>query len=152
MISKIENGRTFPSLPVLISIINALDVNLSDVFHDIEPIVSTDYIHTKEQDFPIVEKEKSKGFVYHHIHNQDFSGFSFASDILEIHQNAKRNFVTTDGYQFLYILNGCIKYQLGDQQLKFEKGDSLFFNSRIPHLPENKHKEVGKILVVYILF
>ena len=114
---------------MLISIINALDVNLSDVFHDIEPIVSTDYIH-----------------------NQDFSGFSFASDILEIHQNAKRDFVTTDGYQFLYILNGCIKYQLGDQQLKFEKGDSLFFNSRIPHLPENKHKEVGKILVVYILF
>ena len=113
MVSKIENGRTFPSLPVLISLINSLDVNLSDFFHGIEPIVSTDFVHTKEQDFSLLEKEKSKGFVYHHIHNQDFRGFSFASDILEIYPNAKREFVITDGYEFLYMLNGCIDYHLG---------------------------------------
>ena len=72
LVSKIENGRTFPSLPVLISLINSLFVNLSDFFHGIEPIVSTDFVHTKEQNFSLLEKEKSKGFVYHHIHNLDF--------------------------------------------------------------------------------
>ncbi len=57
LVSKIENGRTVPSLPVLISIINALDVNLSDFFRDIEPITTSDFIHIKEQDFTLIEKE-----------------------------------------------------------------------------------------------
>ena len=151
LVSKIENGRTVPSLPVLISIINALDVNLSDFFRDIEPITTSDFIHIKERDFTLIEKEKSEGFVYHHIHNQDFRGFSFASDLLEIYPDATREFVTTDGYEFLYMLDGYVDYHLGDKKLKLKKGDSLFFNGQIPHLPENLNDEVAKLLVVYIL-
>lgn len=151
LISKIENGRTIPSLPVLISIINALNINLSDFFHDIKPIAATDFVHVKERDYYIIEKERSKGFFYHHIHNQDFRGFSFSSDLLEIYPGATREFVTTDGYEFLFILDGCVDYHLGDKKLKLEKGDSLFFNGRIPHLPKNSKNEVAKLLVVYIL-
>ena len=151
LISKIENGRTVPSLPVLISVINALNVNLSDFFQDISPIVTTDFVHTKKQDLPIIEKEKSKGFEYHHILNQDFQSFSLDSVLLEISPNAKREFVTTDGYEFLYILDGCIDYNLGDNQIKLEKGDSLFFNGRIPHLPKNSGNGLARLLVIYIL-
>ncbi|MFT5252321.1 MAG: transcriptional regulator with XRE-family HTH domain, partial [Flavobacteriales bacterium] len=32
LISRIENGRTIPSLPVLLNIINALEVDVSDFF------------------------------------------------------------------------------------------------------------------------
>ena len=32
LISKIENARTVPSLPVLISVITALDINIGDFF------------------------------------------------------------------------------------------------------------------------
>ena len=151
LISKIENGRTVPSLPVLISIIDALNSNVSDFFHDIEPIATADFIHIKKRDYNLMEKEKSEGFVYHHIHNQDFSGFSFAASLLEINPGATRKFVTTDGYEFLYVLDGCIDYNLGDKKLRLEKGDSLFFNGRIPHLPQNLKNEVAQLLVVYIL-
>ncbi|WP_394801049.1 helix-turn-helix domain-containing protein [Niabella ginsengisoli] len=35
LISRIENGRTIPSLPVLLSIVNALGVPVADFFKDI---------------------------------------------------------------------------------------------------------------------
>ena len=151
LISKIENARTVPSLPVLISVITALDINIGDFFQNIKPLVSPDFIHSKKQDLIVLEKEKSKGFEYHHILNQDFQSFSFDSVLLEISQNAKRDFVTTDGYEFLYILDGCVDYNLGDKQIKLEKGDSLFFNGRTPHLPKNSGNSLARILVIYIL-
>ncbi len=151
LISKIENGRTVPSLPVLLSIINAIDTNLSDFFDDIEIVATTEYAHIKEQDYSLLIKEKSEGFIYHHIHNQDFRGFSFAANILDIHPGATRDFVSTDGYEFLYVLNGCLEFHLEENIVTLEKGDSLFFNGQIPHLPKNSKNEVAKLLVVYIL-
>ena len=151
MVSKIENGRTVPSLPVLISIITALDIDLGDFFHDIDLVAPSDFVHIKEQDYTPFKKEKSEGFAYRHIHNQDFRGFSFSSIMLEISPEATRDFVTTDGQEYLYILEGCVDYHLGDEIIKLNKGDSLFFNGQIPHVPLNSSDEVAKMLVIYIL-
>ena len=82
LVSKIENARTIPSLPVLISLINALKVNINTFFNGIELITKLGYTHIKEEDYLLVEKEEAQGYVYNFIHGQSFSNFAFTSSRL----------------------------------------------------------------------
>jgi transcriptional regulator with XRE-family HTH domain len=151
LVSKIENGRTIPSLPVLISIINALKVDINTFFNGIELITKPGYTHIKEEDYLLVEKEEAQGYVYNFIHSQNFSNFAFEAEVLDLEPEAKRKLVATDGYEFLYILKGEINYRLDDKIILLKQGDSLFFNGKIPHVPYNKTDKVAKLLVIYLL-
>jgi|SaaInlStandDraft_5_1057022.scaffolds.fasta_scaffold19842_3 transcriptional regulator with XRE-family HTH domain len=151
LISKIENGRTIPSLPVLLAIIDSLNINFSDFFKDISPSTTHDYTHIKEHDYSLLEKEKSTGFQYYNIYDHVFPDFSFAVNMLLIDPNSSRSYVTTDGHEFIFVLEGSLDYRLGDEVVKLKKGDSLFFNGQIPHLPSNTGEDIVKLLVIYIL-
>ena len=41
-----------------------------------------------------------------------------------------------DGLEFLYILEGQVKYRHGDQLFHLRPGDTLFFDADAPHGPE----------------
>ncbi len=151
LISKIENGRTVPSLPVLISIISALDIDLGEFFSHLSPFKQQEINHVKAQEYSLVKKEKSKGFQYYKIHDHEINGISFTSNLLIIEPNATRAYVTTDGYESIFVLDGCLDYYIGDEMFKLIKGDSLFFNGRIPHFPKNSSEDIAKLFIVYIL-
>ena len=40
------------------------------------------------------------------------------------------------GLEFLYIIEGAVKYRHGDSVYELEAGDSLFFDADKPHGPE----------------
>ena len=151
LISKIENGRTIPSLPVLISIISALKIDMSNFFNGIELINKHGYTHIKREDYSTYEKEGAKGYLYNFIHSRSFSNFAFEVFVLDLEPEGKRKLVTTDGYEYLYILKGEINYRLDDKIILLKQGDSLFFNGKIPHVPYNKTDKVANLLVIYLL-
>jgi uncharacterized cupin superfamily protein len=66
--------------------------------------------------------------------------------------DAKREMVTTDGMEFIYLASGTIDYKLGDATITMEEGDSLFFDGRVPHLKINRSGQTARILVIYLLF
>ena len=72
--------------------------------------------------------------------------------LLKLEPNAKREMVTTDGMEFIYLIEGEISYKLDTTEFNMSTGDSLFFDGRIPHLKINKSTKEAKILVVYLLF
>jgi quercetin dioxygenase-like cupin family protein len=49
------------------------------------------------------------------------------------------------------MLKGEVCYQLGEREILFKEGESLFFNGKIPHVPVNKGKEIALMLVIYLL-
>lgn len=151
LLSKIENGRTIPSLPVLLQIVKALEVDLSSFFEGVEESASYQFIHCKKEDYQALQKEDSVGFNYFSIMNDSFSNIAFQTALLELSPNAQREKVTTDGYEFLYLLDGEVDYWLGQEAVSLNTGDSLFFNGRIPHVPQNKTNKVARILVIYML-
>lgn len=61
MISQIENGRSIPSLPVLLNIVNALDINLSEFFKDINQREDLVLI-TRKSDYEPFQKKVLKVF------------------------------------------------------------------------------------------
>ncbi|MEO0897230.1 MAG: XRE family transcriptional regulator [Bacteroidota bacterium] len=151
LISKIENGRTVPSLPVLLGIIQALGSEIPTFFEGIEYIKYDGYVHKSKDDYGTFEKENAKGFVYRTVLEQSFTNLSIEINILDLMPENTRELVTTDGYTYLYMLKGEVDYILAEKTLTLKSEDSLFFNGKIPHKPINKSGEVASILVVYLL-
>lgn len=151
LLSQIENNRAIPSLPVLLQIINALEIDYSSFFKEIESQTSSELIYKKKEDYSKINKEESVGFEYFLIFSENIGNVNFQFNILELKPEAKRNKVTTDGYTYLYMLHGEVKYKVGKDSYILKEGDSLFFNGNIPHVPHNNTNEIAKIFVLYIL-
>ncbi len=153
LLSRIENGRTIPSLPVLLDIISALGEKPGGFFESIDySSGSPFYKLIKKSEYLPIDKEDSVGFNYYSIVSKSFSETTFNAVLLELEPHASRELVTTDGMEFIYLVSGTINYQLGNTTLLMEEGDSLFFDGRVPHLKINKSGETARILVIYLLF
>lgn len=153
LLSRIENGRTVPSLPVLFDIIQAIDEKPGGFFEPMDDAsASPFFILIKKEDYQPIEKEDSVGFNYYSIMSRSFADTTFNAVLLKLEPGARRAMVTTDGMEFIYLAEGNIEYRLGDQMILMEEGDSLFFDGRVPHLKINNSEQTARILVIYLLF
>lgn len=153
LLSKIENGRTVPSLPVLLSIIRALEMLPEDFFQNLQYEPPRRYIHKSAQDLiPIQKEEEAIGFNYQFIVEQAFEKFTIEAVILEILPNARREKVSVDAYEFKYVLEGEIEYQIEEEFIPLKTGDTLLYDGRIPHVPHNRTDRPAKMLVLYLYY
>ncbi len=152
LISRIENGRTIPSLPVLLKIISALDIEVTEFFNGLPQVNGANFIVSRKEENSVIEKEdEAVGFNYTYIFGRQFSSLGFEAVLLEVAPDSKRDTVTTDAYEFKFVLSGECFYIIGDEQVLLKEGDSIFFDGRIPHVPENRGSVTSKMLVVYFL-
>jgi transcriptional regulator with XRE-family HTH domain len=151
LISRIENGRTIPSLPVLLNIINALEVEVSVFFDGMPKSSRQNYIVSRANENSIIEKEDdAKGFTYKYIFGKQLSSIGFEAVLLEVKPDSQREKVETDAYK--YVLSGECVYSIGDEEVLIKEGDSIFFDGRIPHVPVNRSSMTCKMLVLYFFF
>ncbi|RDY60059.1 helix-turn-helix domain-containing protein [Flagellimonas nanhaiensis] len=150
LISRIENGRTIPSLPVFFKIVDSLETEMIDFFDGMPKVNGQNFLVSRKEDQTIIDKEDDAvGFTYNYIFSKQLNSVGFESVLLEVQPNSKREKVTTDAFEFKYILSGKCYYLIGDQEVLLNEGDSIFFDGRIPHVPINKGKISSKMLVVY---
>ncbi|GAB4410860.1 MAG: helix-turn-helix domain-containing protein [Microscillaceae bacterium] len=151
MLSKIENGRTIPSINTLALVTKSLNVDLSLFFNGIENYSFFRYILRRENEYQVFEREASQGFLYQFMLSRKVSDLVFESVILELAPGASRKKISTDAFEFKYILEGQVEYHIGEDIVVLKKGDSLFFDGRIPHVPLNPFEETVRILVIYLM-
>ena len=150
LISRIENGRTIPSLPVLLKIINSLAVEVTDFFNGMPQVNGANFIISRKEENSIIEKEdEAQGFEYTYIFGKQLSSLGFETVLLEVKPNSKREKVCTDAFEFKYILTGECWYIIDNEEVLLKEGDSIFFDGRIPHVPVNKGLVSSKMLVIY---
>ncbi len=153
MISKIENGRVHPTLPSLIQIFNALEIDLNSFFNDFRlQDEFPGYIFKKSKDHkPINKEDEAVGFNYETILSYPIKRSSMEVSLLTLNKNSKRKKVTTEGYEYIYIISGSVDYELETESFKMEKGDSLFFDGQIKHVPHNTNNGDSVLLVIYFI-
>lgn len=150
LISRIENGRTIPSLPVFLEIISALEIDASTFFEGVEKKNNAKYIHVTKEQHQIIEKEiEAEGFTYHQIFGKSLNTVGFEAVLLTISPNSKREKVITDAWEFKYILSGECTYLIDNEEVTVIEGDSLYFDGRVPHVPVNRSKKDCTMLVLY---
>lgn len=150
LISQIENSRTIPSLLVLMQIIKALEVDLNFFFNDISlegkeaPILVL-----RKEEYQKFEKETASGYQYERIFTKKFKTGAVDFVILEIQPGSERDFVTTEAFEFKYIIQGEVTYHFNDQTIQLHEGDSMLFDGRLEHNPVNLGETPVRMLVVY---
>ena len=150
LISRIENGRTMPSLPVLLKLINSLEIEVTDFFIGMPQSNSANFIVSRKEDNTFIEKEDDAiGFSYSLIFGKQLNSLGFEAVLLHVHPNSKRDKVKTDAYEFKYMLSGECYYIIDEEEVLIKEGDSIFFDGRIAHVPENRSNNTATMLVLY---
>lgn len=135
MLSKIERGQLFPTLPTLLRVAMVFSVGLDFFFSGSRerPVVGIvrrkDRLRFREKpdlrdpayefeslDFPAAERRM----------NSYLAAFNPISvEKLRRHQHA--------GSEFLYVLHGTLEVHLGEDVHALHAGDSMYFDSGVPH-------------------
>jgi transcriptional regulator with XRE-family HTH domain len=135
MLSKIERGQMFPTLPTLLRIAMVFSVGLDHFIaadRD-KPVVGISR-HQDRLRFP--EKAGGADQAYE-FESLDFPApqrllnsyfaefFAVASEKLRPHQHP--------GAEFIYVLSGTLVLHIGDDQHTLEARDTIYFDSTVPH-------------------
>ncbi|WP_094227413.1 helix-turn-helix domain-containing protein [Methanolobus psychrotolerans] len=153
LIEQLENGALVPSLTPLMQIARALGVRLG-TFLDDGP-------HTG----PLVVKGGSSKNIVRFSGNCDtcekstLDFFSLAADkadrhmepfIIDVHppRSGEAKQSSHEGEEFIYVLAGQIEILYGKESYKLEIGDSIYYDSIVPHHVHAIGSEDAKILAV----
>jgi transcriptional regulator with XRE-family HTH domain len=130
MISKIENNKAVPSVAALVKIATALGTNISSLLEGesfMNAIVTTqkmamDNLTPTEKGYAIYPYASG----YHHKKMQPFLFVARKDDVIP-HE------LSHEGEEFIYIIKGQMRMQVGEVEYLLKTGDSLYFNSVQKH-------------------
>lgn len=130
MISKIENNKTVPSVAALIKVAQALGTNISNLLEHnafLNAIITT----KRKAEENLTSTDKGY-FIYPYgseYHEKKMQPFLFVARKSEVIQHE----VSHVGEEFIFIVSGQMKMQVGEVEYLLRTGDSLYFNSTLKH-------------------
>lgn len=142
MISKVETGKTSPSLVTLQRFAEALGVPISLFFRQFEQTRSAVHVPAGQG----LETERRGTRAGHHYRLLGHIGANASGVIVEPYlitlTEASDVFETFQhpGLEFIYMLKGEVDYRHGSQSFRLRRGDSLYFDADAPHGPDGLRK------------
>lgn len=150
LISKIENFRTIPSLPVLLNISRTLGVNMSELVSSVDR-EKTDYVLIRKGEAQLEEREDSEGLQYHALVATEISGIHLRVNLVTLAPNIYRKPLANDGMELVHVLQGTVTYGLPEKSLQLKQGDTLYFNGSLPHSVQNETDQPASLFKVYLM-
>jgi transcriptional regulator with XRE-family HTH domain len=157
LLSRIENGRTMPSIPTLQLIADTLRMDIGYFFQQES---GKGFVVSRQGKRRIIPADKGQ-------FEGDFSGRLLYDTeplaegmenpfmvpmILRIgKKDLETNPLPHGGQEFLYLLEGKILVVLGEDKIILNKGDALYFDGNLPHVGTSLHKNPAKVLVVHMV-
>jgi len=130
MISKIENNKTIPSVATLVKIAKVLGTNVSNLLEQ-EGWSKAIVTPRIEAEGGLVKTEKGYSiFPYaSEFHGKKMQPFLFVAKKDEVIPHL----LSHDGEEFVFVVDGAMKMQVGDSEYLLKTGASLYFNSTQRH-------------------
>ena len=154
LLSKIENSRTIPSLPVFVQILKSLEVSFQDFFQAIDGTNPEKYIVIRRDDLIASKNPLGQAPVaYSNIVEKAIPSSTFAVSLLHIPSNANQHQETAYGCRFDHVLSGNFEYQLAnDKLIPMGPGDSIYIHDPGAHISFNTSNGEALILVIHFRF
>jgi transcriptional regulator with XRE-family HTH domain len=151
MLSKIERGKLFPTLPTLLRIALVFGVGLEHFFVDGEERPRATIIRKKDRlrlpnrpgegppsyffeslDFPVTDR-KMEAFL---------AEFPAGSKPSEPHLH--------DGAELIFVLNGRLAVDVDGQESVLDEGDAMYFESGVAHSYRQDGRSAAQAIVVVV--
>lgn len=146
LISKIENDKVFPSLPMLHKLAAELGTSIGKMFAESNP--DGDYVARKGQR-PLLSLEAigRDGGTGIQLEGVALNGELLYSSIHIVEAGGSTGGpITHVGEELGYVLEGEIEITLGDKPYLLKEGDSIFFPSELSHGYRNPGVKTARIL------
>ncbi len=137
LLSQVENNAVSPPVATLLRIANALEVGISYFFREEE---------SRERAVVVRKHERKKTFRPLHAQHGD-SGYQY--EALAYTKNSKHmepflvefepkkkdalTYLRHGGEEFLFLFRGRLAFHYDHQEIILDAGDSLYFESDVPH-------------------
>jgi len=145
-ISMIENGKISPSITTFHKIAMAMGVHPVEFF-EIEKHKKC-VVSRKQERERLQFHDSDKALEYLIKAGRDSQNEIFIS-YLGPAQKSFNEPITHTGHKLGYVLTGSIELELGEEKIRLNEGDSIFFEGIIPHLWKSTvNQESGTLWVV----
>ncbi len=150
LLSKIENFRTIPSLPVLLTIVAALKIDPGELFRELRAPEKSKWVLIRPPDRKPVEREEGRKLGYELILETPLpAGSSMQLMFVRVPPGPGGEPVTNDADQLIFMLSGEIIYRIDGELVRIQAGDTLFFDGRLPHVTETNPGEESTNITFY---
>jgi transcriptional regulator with XRE-family HTH domain len=125
MISKIENNKAVPSVAALVKIAKSLGTTISSLLEQdgfFNAIVTTR--QSAQQNLTATDKGYSIYPYASRYHEKKMQPFLFVAKKGEVMPHE----LSHEGEEFIYVIKGQMKMQVGEVEYLLNTGDSLYFN------------------------
>jgi transcriptional regulator with XRE-family HTH domain len=135
LLSKLEHGKLYPTLPTLSRIALVFSVGLEYFFNDEKQ--RHVFVIARKKDrlrFPEAPGLEQKAFDFESLDfgvtDRKFNAYlanfhAMPSEKIRMHQHA--------GVEFIYVTQGKLALKVGTEEEVLEAGDSLYFDAQLPH-------------------
>lgn len=146
LLSQIETGKTVPPLATLTRIADALGVSVSALLNDQNGAATIHTKHDALENADLIQTEKGYRFLAIAAGRGDklMEPILFEARRGEI----KRKALSHRGEEFVFVLDGQMRYRVGSVEYLLDKGDSLYFDAEQEHDLE-PISEVVRFLAIF---
>ncbi len=135
LLSQIENNVVSPPISTLWIIANALEIRLAHFFQQ-TPLNEQDYFIVRKGKGRLMTRKESQMILTYE--SLGYGKEDRTMEPLIIHFKGDEDRVDQDtmshtGEEFLYVLSGEVSVEYGDQHFVLYPGDSILFESVVPH-------------------
>lgn len=152
LLSQIENDVSIPPIPTLVRIARALGVSIGSFFHQetgVERISLVRKHERRQAGLGPHYRPETTGYRYipltHPLAVQHMEPFWVHFEARSENTGA---FFQHPGEEFIFVQEGRLEFTAGDQTMIIEQGDSLYFDSSIPHMVRNPGPGTASVLAV----
>jgi transcriptional regulator with XRE-family HTH domain len=149
MLSKIERGQMFPTLPTLLRIAMVFGVGLDHFFNvdKEEPLIAV--VRKRQRlKLPSPPGEKTPAFLFESLDypasdrrmESFYAEFPVDAPPSEPHQHGSA--------EFIYVLSGRLIVNVDGKEAALDTGDAMYFDSSVPHSYRREGKELSTAIVV----
>lgn len=147
----IEDNKEVPSIAFLIRIARAMGVRLGSFLDDYEetgPVISRSE-ETKETVLMHCGETQCKHLQYHAL-SQSKAGRHMETFQIQIEPCEHTDFILSshEGEEFVFVLEGEIEIKYGTRTYLLRKGDSIYYDSIVPHHVHSSNNEKTNVLAV----
>lgn len=151
MLSRLETGDVSPSLETLEALAAALGSTVASLFRDAMPGDGDAQHVPKGEGLEVVRRGTRRGHTYHLLASGRGPRRAFEPFLVTL-TSASEEFPDFEhpGVEFIYILEGSLRYRHGAESFTLKPGDAFTFRGDVPHGPEKLLKLPVRMLSVII--
>ena len=150
LLDQIEKQEVYPQLGTAIKLSRALDSAFGRLISGVGDRL---YSITRREEQRVVSRSTGRAgaqklYAYKSL-APEVKGRHMEALLVQLEENPDGELSVHDGEEFIYVLEGTVAMQIGDDRFELAPGDSLYYLSTTPHLIAARSGQATILAVLY---